>query len=280
MQIIESVQEMQAYAIHTRTQGKLIGLVATMGALHEGHLSLIDIAKDKADIVVVSIFVNPIQFGPNEDFDKYPRDLTEDAALCEARGADIVFAPRREDVFPVGFSTYINEEAVSKGLCGVSRSGHFRGVSTVVNILFNVTRPDVAVFGQKDAQQCALIYKMVKDLVLPIELVIAPTIREEDGLALSSRNRYLDAQQRKEATKIYQALRSAKALSREGAHSPERIRAQIMNRLNHQLRIRIIYIEIVDRYTMQSAKEVIQGQTIAAVAVWVDNIRLIDNIVL
>lgn len=271
---------MQAYAIHARTQGKNVGLVATMGALHEGHLSLIDIAREKSDVVVVSIFVNPTQFGPNEDFEKYPRNLEEDATLCKARGADVLFTPQREAVFSPGFSTFVQEEQVSKGLCGISRPGHFRGVCTVVNILFNVTLPDVAVFGQKDAQQCALIYKMVRDLLLPIEIVFAPTVRDEDGLALSSRNRYLDTEQRREATKIYQALQSAQALAREGAHSPERIRAKIMNQLNHQLRIRIIYVEVVDRYTMQPAKEVIRGQTLAAVAVWLDQVRLIDNIVL
>lgn len=271
---------MQAYASDAQAQGKSVGLVATMGALHEGHLSLIDIAHEKADIVVVSIFVNPTQFGPNEDFDKYPRNLEADAELCQARGATVIFAPPRDAIFPAGFSTYVIEESVSKGLCGVSRPGHFRGVCTVVNILCNIIRPDVAVFGQKDAQQCALIYKMVKDLVLPIKIVFAPTVREDSGLAMSSRNQYLDETQKREAAKIYQALQSAKSLVREGSHSPERIRAKIMNQLNHQLRIRIIYIEIVDRYTMQPVKEVIRGQTLAAVAVWIDRVRLIDNVVL
>lgn len=280
MQVIESIEEMQAYAIHARTQGKLIGLVATMGALHEGHLSLIDMAKEKTDIVVVSIFVNPTQFGPNEDFDKYPRPIDADLKACEARGADIVFMPQKKNIYPEGFSTYVTEDRIGEGMCGQSRPGHFKGVTTVVNILFNITRPDVAVFGQKDAQQCAVIKKMVKDLVLPIEVVIAPTIRESDGLAMSSRNRYLDAEQRAEATKIYQALLAAKELVAQGHHAVERIQAEVMNRLNQGRRIRIIYVSIVDVDTMQPLKEIVPGKSLVAVAIWLDAARLIDNMVI
>ncbi|MDP4693582.1 MAG: pantoate--beta-alanine ligase, partial [Opitutales bacterium] len=191
MQTIQSVNEMQSHAIGLRSSGRLIGLVPTMGCLHEGHLSLIDIAKEKADKVIVSIFVNPTQFGPNEDYDRYPRMLEEDIEKCRERGADIVFNPSLSEMYPDGYSTYVTEEAISEGLCGISRPHHFRGVTTVCLKLFNITRPDIAVFGQKDAQQCAVIRKVVNDLNIPAEVVIGPTHRDPDGLATSSRNAYL-----------------------------------------------------------------------------------------
>jgi pantoate--beta-alanine ligase len=278
MQIIPTIPEMQSLAISLRTGGKLIGLVPTMGALHEGHLRLIDAAKQKADVVIVSIFVNPAQFGPNEDFAKYPRTLETDIAACEKRGADIVFTPKSTDIYPPGYSTYVSEERLSKGLCGISRPGHFRGVCTVVNLLFNITRPDFAVFGQKDAQQVATIKKMVADLWLPIEIVVAPTLREPDGLAMSSRNQYLSEEQRSEAAKIYRALREGKRLVDEGIRSPDRVLAEITHVLAQSRRIRLIYVAMVDRDTFAPVREVVPGKCLIAVACWLNDIRLIDNL--
>jgi len=278
MQVLATINEMQAIAISLRTQGKLIGLVPTMGALHEGHLRLIDAAKQKADVVIVSIFVNPTQFGPNEDFAKYPRTLETDIAACEKRGADIVFTPKISDIYPAGYSTYVNEERISKGLCGISRPGHFRGVCTVVNLLFNITRPDFAVFGQKDAQQVAIIKKMVADLWLPVEIIVAPTLREPDGLAMSSRNQYLSEEQRQEAAKIYRALREGKRLVDEGIRSPDRVLAEITHVLSQSRRIRLIYVAMVDRESFAPVREVVPGKCLIAVAVWVNDVRLIDNL--
>jgi pantoate--beta-alanine ligase len=278
MQIITSITEMQSAAIALRTQGKLIGLVPTMGALHDGHLKLIDAAKEHADVVIVSLFVNPTQFGANEDFSKYPRTFESDAAACEQRGVDIIFAPKKDDIYPPGFSTYVTEERLSKGLCGISRPGHFRGVCTVVNILFNITRPDVAVFGQKDAQQGAIIKKMVADLWLPISVIVVPTVREPDGLAMSSRNRYLTEEQRAEARKIIAALREGKRLVDEGIRSVDRVLAEVTHLLSQSRRLRVIYVALVERVTLAPAREVVPGKCLLATAVWVNDVRLIDNL--
>ena len=278
MQVIESPQEMQSWAIRMRGKGKLLALVPTMGALHDGHLSLIDVARQRADLTVVSIFVNPTQFGANEDFGKYPRQLEADLKACEERGADIVFAPKREDVFPPDYSTYVNEEFVSKHLCGLTRPGHFRGVTTIVTILFNLCRPDVAVFGQKDAQQCAILKKMAKDLFLPVEIIAAPIVREESGLALSSRNRYLEPSRQAEAAKLQQALKAGQQLVRGGSTSVDRVKAEVTHLLTQSRQIRIIYIEIVNSETMQPVREITPGKCLLAVAVWLEETRLIDNI--
>lgn len=278
MEVIETAEEMQAWAMRQRGRGQLLGFVPTMGALHEGHLSLIDIARDRADLAIVSIFVNPTQFGPNEDFDKYPRQRQEDLEKCKKRGAAVIFAPRREEIYPPGFSTYVLEEELSKGLEGISRPVHFRGVTTVVNILFNICRPDVAVFGQKDAQQAAIIRKMVRDLHLPVDIIVGQTTREPDGLAMSSRNRYLEPHERADAAKLYAALKAGKALAEQGYSSVERIRAEVTHQLAHCRRIRIIYIEIVDKETMKPEKTVRPGRSLICAAVWLEQIRLIDNI--
>ncbi|GHC10865.1 pantoate--beta-alanine ligase [Cerasicoccus arenae] len=280
MEIISSVQEMQSQATRLRGQGRLIGFAPTMGALHEGHLSLIDIVREKSDVVIVSIFVNPTQFGPNEDFDRYPRPLEADLAACEAHGADIVFAPSRDDLLPPNFSTYVEENSCSQGLCGISRPGHFRGVSTIVAILFNVCRPDFAVFGQKDAQQAAVIKKMVTDLNFPVEIIIAPTVREPDGLAMSSRNRYLDPGQRQDAARLSQALVIGKEIVAKGNLSVDRIKAEVTHHLSQSRRIRIIYVEIVDPDSMKPERAVRPGQSLLTVAVWLEQTRLIDNMTL
>jgi pantoate--beta-alanine ligase len=280
MQIIDSVTEMQSLAISLRSKDRLIGLVPTMGALHDGHLDLLEAAKAQADIVVVSIFVNPTQFGPNEDFDAYPRDLERDIKLCEEAGADIVFVPKIEELFPKDYSTYISEEKLSVGLCGVSRPVHFRGVLTVVVKLFNIVRPDLAVFGQKDAQQAAVLRKLVLDLHFCVQILIRPTIREEDGLAMSSRNRSLHSTQRKDAAVIYQALQAAKALYDSGNRNVDRILAEVTHTLSTSRRIRVIYVSFVDSETLEPLRDLVEGRSLLAVAVWVDEVRLIDNIIL
>lgn len=278
MQTIQSVNEMQSHAIGLRSSGRLIALVPTMGCLHEGHLSLIDIAKEKADKVIVSIFVNPTQFGPNEDYDKYPRMLEEDIEKCRERGADIVFNPSLDEMYPDGYSTYITEETISDGLCGVSRPHHFRGVTTVCLKLFNITRPDIAVFGQKDGQQCAVIRKMVTDLNIPAEIVIGPTLRDPDGLAISSRNAYLSPLQRKDALSISKSLSIAQKMVEDGVRSVDRVVAEITHTLSLSRKVRVIYVQIVDRDTMKPASRNIDvGKQIITVAVWVDETRLIDN---
>lgn len=220
MQVIHSIFDMQSQAMNLESKGRLIGLVPTMGALLRGHVSLIETAR-KQDTLVVSIFVNLTQFGPNEDFSRYPRTLEADLQACEKAGADIVFAPAAEEVYPKGYSTYVNEEFISKPLCGNARPGHFRGVTTVVAKLFNIVRPDLAFFGQKDAQQVAVIKKMVNDLHFCVDIVVCPTVREADGLAMSSRNRFLSTIQRQEALALASAVqRQEDGRVRHAQHRP------------------------------------------------------------
>ncbi|TAG33034.1 MAG: pantoate--beta-alanine ligase [Verrucomicrobia bacterium] len=280
MQIIRSVQEMQALAYELRSKGQIIGLVPTMGALHEGHLTLVRLAAERADAVVVTIFVNPTQFAPSEDFNKYPREPEADAAKCEAAGADYIFMPANEEIYPKGYSTYITEERVAKPLEGVSRPSHFRGVTTVVAKLFNICRPDLAVFGQKDAQQVAVIKKMVTDLNFSVDIVVGPTLRELDGLAMSSRNRYLTPTQRNEALAISQALFKARDMVATGERRGDRLVAEATHILSQQRRIRVIYVSLVDRDSMEPVREVVSGQSVMTIAVWMEETRLIDNIVL
>lgn len=280
MQKITSVFEMQTLAEDLRSKDQIIGLVPTMGALHEGHLSLVRLAAERADTVVVSIFVNPTQFGPSEDYSRYPRDLEGDIAKCEAAGADVVFTPSVEELYPKGYSTYITEEYIAKPLEGLSRPTHFRGVTTIVAKLFNIVRPDLAVFGQKDAQQVAVIKKMVNDLHFMVDIVTAPTLRDPDGLALSSRNRYLTNTQRQEALAISGALRKVKEMVASGERRSDRLIAEATHFLGEHRRIRVIYAAIVDRCTMEPVREVLPGKALLAIAAWVDEVRLIDNEVL
>ncbi len=280
MQVIHSIFDMQSLAMNLESKGQLIGLVPTMGALHVGHVSLIEAARKQCDTVVVSVFVNPTQFGPSEDFSRYPRTLEADIQACEKAGADVVFAPSVEEIYPKGYSTYVNEELISKGLCGHSRPGHFRGVTTVVAKLFNIVRPDVAFFGQKDAQQVAVIKKMVNDLHFCVDIVVCPTVREADGMAMSSRNRYLSTIQRQDSLALSQALFNARKMVESGVRSPDRVIAETTHRLGEHRRIRLIYAQIVDRCTMEPMREILPGKSLLAVAVWVDEVRLIDNILL
>jgi pantoate--beta-alanine ligase len=280
MLTIATIPEMQTRVGSLRAQGRRVALVPTMGALHEGHLGLIKLAAGRAEAVVVSIFVNPAQFGPNEDFARYPRELDADLQKCEAAGAHAVFTPAAEDIYPKGFSTFITEEAVAKPLEGVSRPVHFRGVTTVVAKLFNIVRPDLAVFGQKDAQQVAVIKKMTADLLLGVEIVVAPTLRDADGLALSSRNRYLTAAQRADALSLSAALRRAKEMVAAGERRVDRLVAEATHLLAQHRRVRVIYAAVVDRDTMEPVREAVPGRSLLALAAWVDEVRLIDNEIL
>ena len=280
MKIIKTIKQVRQIIALQKKQGKRIGFVPTMGALHEGHLSLIRMAKKHSDFVVVSIFVNPTQFGPKEDYKKYPRNLKKDAALCQTAGADLIFSPSPEEIYPKGFSTYIDVEGLTQGLCGVSRPGHFRGVATVVAKLFNIVQPDAAVFGQKDAQQLAVIRRMTADLDLPGKIIGAPIVREGDGLAMSSRNAYLTLEERAEAPTLYRALLKAKALADSGQRTAGRIKGEIKKILYRDAPLaEIDYIEIVDNETLKPVKQ-IKKNTLIALAVKLPNARLIDNLVI
>ncbi len=223
MEVTGKIATVRKPVEQARRDGKRIGLVPTMGALHAGHMSLIDAAVAKCDYVVVSIFVNPTQFGPNEDLDEYPRDLEADSRLCAEAGVELIFAPDVSEMYPSRNMTWVNVAELTTGLCGRNRPGHFRGVTTVCNKLFNIVRPDIAFFGQKDAQQAVVIKRMVADTNLPLEIEICPTVREKDGLAMSSRNKYLDAQQRKDALLLYEALTRARQVVQQGTRDSRQI---------------------------------------------------------
>ncbi len=278
MQVIRSIEDMRTATAAWRAGKKRLGCVPTMGALHQGHLSLVDIARANADVTVVTLFVNPAQFGPNEDFAKYPRDSEGDLEMCRRRGVDAVFLPAPEDIYPGGYSTYVTEEAVSEGLEGKARPGHFRGVCTVVLVLFNIVQPDVAVFGEKDAQQLSVLRKMVADLRLDIDILPGPTVREPDGLAMSSRNRFLNPHQRKEAALIHEAMQAGKRLVDSGTVQVERVQAEIHHVLGRSNRLRINYVSIVDPITFRPLKRIEPGQSLICVAAWLEQVRLIDNL--
>ena len=278
MEVINSIQEIQQLALRFEKEGKKIGFVPTMGYLHDGHLSLINLIRVRSDILIVSIFVNPTQFGVGEDLDKYPRDMERDLTLCRERKVDYIFAPQTDEIYPEGASTYVSEEGVSQGLCGEARPTHFKGVTTICAKLFNLVRPAYVALGQKDAQQVVVLKRMIRDLHFPIELVIGPTLREPDGLAMSSRNSYLNDRQREDALLIYQALQAGKQLVDEkGIRNVDRVKAELMTTLRSGSFIRINYAEVVDREDMLPEKEIELGRSMLVIAVWVDNIRLIDN---
>ncbi|MFA5388269.1 MAG: pantoate--beta-alanine ligase [Candidatus Omnitrophota bacterium] len=259
--------------------GKKIGLVPTMGALHEGHASLIRQAAKDTDFVIVSIFVNPAQFGPKEDFKRYPRDLKKDIALCEKEGADIIFAPEAKDMYPAGYVTYVNVEKITDTLCGAYRPGHFKGVATVVAKLFNITMPDLAYFGQKDAQQAIVIKRMVHDLNMAVKIKVMPIVREKDGLAMSSRNVYLNHEERVQALSIYRSLKLAEALFDNGERNAGKIIAEIRRAIGGAKEAKIDYVKIVDMKELKDMKN-ITSEALAAIAVWIGKTRLIDNLVL
>ncbi|MCX5703329.1 MAG: pantoate--beta-alanine ligase [Candidatus Omnitrophica bacterium] len=279
MKTIRSIKEMVRVSREMRLQGKTIGFVPTMGALHQGHLSLIRKARQETAIVVVSIFVNPTQFQPKEDFKKYPRNLKRDSSLCKREGVDIIFSPKAKAIYPADYRTYVFVQGLSAVLCGKSRPGHFKGVATVVTKLFNIVCPDTTYFGQKDLQQVIIIKRMADDLNMPVKIKVMPTIREKDGLALSSRNVSLNEEERKDATVLYEALQKAKDLIRNGDTDTQSIIGRMRRIINERGITKIDYISIVDLDNLQPLKKITNNSFIA-LAAWVGKTRLIDNIVI
>lgn len=280
MIIVTEVRAMKEIAAELKAEGKSLGLVPTMGYLHEGHESLIKKAVSENDVSIVSIFVNPLQFGPKEDLKAYPKDFEKDKAVCEQAGASYIFKPEAGDMYPEDFYTSIDMDVLTEGLCGRSRPKHFKGVLTVVNKLFNISRADRAYFGKKDIQQLQIVKKMVEDLNMNIEIIGCETVREEDGLAKSSRNVYLSSEERQYGSLIKESLDMAKnAILSEGIRDSKKIKDLIEKHLENIPQGKIDYIEIVDEKNLKD-KEVIQGKIIVAIAVFIGNTRLIDNITL
>ncbi len=279
MEIAKTIQSVRSLVKAARSKSKKIGLVPTMGALHIGHISLIEAAVKQCDFVVVSIFVNPTQFGPGEDFEKYPRPLDADLKICRKTGVDVVFVPTQEQMYPAENLTWVNVEKLTELLCGQSRPIHFRGVTTVCAKLFNIVAPDVAFFGRKDAQQAIVVRRMAADLNMPLEIVICPTVREPNGLAVSSRNKYLTEEQKKDATLIYKSLQKCREMIDDGTTDSETIIAEMRKILSQAPSIEIEYISIVDAETLHNLDK-IAGKALAAVAVQIGPARLIDNILM
>lgn len=277
--VIESVSEMREFVKQVKLQNKRVGFVPTMGALHEGHLTLMREAQSVSDIVVASIFVNPTQFGPNEDYDAYPRTWQEDITACQRAGVDVVFRPRVADMYPDGWGTWISVEQVTEKLCGQTRPGHFRGVATVVTKLFNIVQPDKAFFGQKDAQQVVVLMKMVRDLNMNVEIVMVPIVRDEDGLAKSSRNTYLTADQRTAALILSRSLAFAQQLVRQGQSDVDFIRNEVQGKIGAEPLANVEYVQIYSFPELQEVRTV-SGKLLLAVAVKFGATRLIDNIIL
>jgi pantoate--beta-alanine ligase len=281
MEIINRRQRMSSVARKIRReQDRTIGLVPTMGALHEGHLSLVREARRMCDVVVVSVFVNPTQFGPSEDFEHYPRNLTKDTALLTDYNVDYIFAPSAEEMYPKDFSTYVNVSGLSKPLEGETRPGHFRGVATVVAILLNTVRPDFAFFGQKDAQQAVIIKRMVRDLAFDTEIVVLPTVREDSGLAISSRNLYLNAEEQESASVIHRGLTKAKEVFKKGERHAAKLEEIVRTTIESEPRVRVDYVSVVDAETLEKLDKLDDRQMLIAVAAYVGKTRLIDNTML
>ena len=279
MKVIKSITEMQRTAEELRGSGHRIALVPTMGFLHEGHLSLFRLAHEKADRVVVSIFVNPTQFGPHEDFDRYPRNFERDQQLCRQENTDIIFFPTPEEMYNQSYRTFVSTENLAEKLCGRSRPDHFRGVTTVVSKLFNIVKPHVSVFGQKDAQQALILRRMVIDLNFDIQLIIAPIVREKDGLAISSRNKYLTESERAQAIVLNQALNHGNNLIRQNVRAAKTIYNEMKDIIDRANLVRLDYLEIVDYETLQPVTTVGNG-TLIAVAAFLGKTRLIDNVLI
>jgi pantoate--beta-alanine ligase len=282
MKVVHTIQEVREYVREQRRAGRTIGFVPTMGYLHEGHLSLIRAAKEHCDVAVMSIFVNPLQFGPNEDYERYPRDLERDARLGEKAGVDLIFAPDVDEMYPAGNGkslTFVEVEQVTEGLCGASRPGHFRGVATVVTKLFNIVQPDKAFFGLKDAQQVAVLQQMVYDLNLPVEIVPCPTVREVDGLAMSSRNIYLSEEERRQALVLSRSLRLAEEMVANGERDVQTIVRAVRDLISEQPLADIDYVELV-RFRGLTPIVKIEEPALLALAVRFGKTRLIDNTIL
>jgi pantoate--beta-alanine ligase len=277
MQKIDKINDMRAAAEALRSAGRRVALLPTAGALHAGHASLIRLARETGAAVVVSAFVNPLQFGPSEDLVKYPRTASSDILLAEKENADVLFAPTVEEMYPRGYSTHLQEEVISKHLCGIARPALFRGMLTCWLKLFNVVRPDTVVMGEKDPQQVAVVRKATADLLLPIEILTGPAVRDPDGLVVSARNSYLTPTQREESLAVYASLRKAKEMVDSGVKSADRLVAEVTHLIAAKRRLRVIYISVVDRNTMEQLREVAPGQCLMAISYWVDEVRLTDN---
>lgn len=279
MEIVRRTHIMQQIAINLKKKGNKIGFVPTMGALHFGHLSLVRRANQISHNTIVSIFVNPLQFGANEDFDKYPRDLTKDAEALKELNVDYIFAPEINGIYPEGFSTEIINSTLGNILCGKSRPGHFKGVLTIVAKLFNIIQPDFAIFGQKDYQQLILIKRMVQDLNFPVEIVSCPIVRESDGLAMSSRNSYLSPEERKAATILYKSLQLAEEMVENGETNLELIKKEVSKMISSQPLAKIDYVETVHPHTLEAVSS-LKGEAVLLLAVYIGQTRLIDNVIL
>lgn len=277
MDVAETIDHVRQCVDQRRAAGQTVGLVPTMGALHAGHIALIEAAVARCDYVVVSIFVNPTQFGPSEDFETYPRPLEKDLDICRTHGVHAVFAPSPAEMYPREALTWVTVEKLTAPLCGRSRPGHFRGVTTVCAKLFNIVGPDMAFFGQKDAQQAVVIQRMVADLNMPLEIVVCPTVREPNGLAISSRNQYLSPQQRQDATVIYQSLRKCQETVKAGTRNADEIRTQMQAILGRVPALQVEYIGLVDADSLEEVDPA-AGRVLVAVAARLGSTRLIDNI--
>lgn len=279
MKIIETIVEMVAFVRQAKEERKSIALVPTMGSLHEGHLTLLRHARQACDIVVVSIFVNPTQFGPNEDFDKYPRDLAGDSQAAQGVGVQVLFHPKSQEMYPAGYASFIEVEGITQVLCGLSRPGHFRGVATVVTKLLHIVQPDKVFFGQKDAQQVMVLQRMVADFNMNVILEVVPIVREEDGLAMSSRNAFLSVAERQAALSLSRSLQIAQQLVAEGEHNIARIRSRVMSEIQVE---KVTEIEYVELYSYPLLEEItkLKGKVLLALAVRIGKTRLIDNTIL
>lgn len=279
MRIITKAKEMHDAVREEKSRGKSIGFVPTMGFLHEGHLSLVRESVRQADVTVVSIYVNPAQFGPKEDFREYPRDIKRDTEILEAEGVDYIFSPDNEEIYPEGYKTYVEVHELQDTLCGRSRPGHFRGVCTIVLKLFNIIEPDFAYFGQKDAQQAIILKRMIQDLNLEVEIEVLPIVREEDGLALSSRNTYLDQEERKAARVLSKSLEEAREMVKNGEQDSGKIISRMKEMITQEPRAKIDYVEIVDMENLNPVAK-IENKALAALAVFIGKVKLIDNTIL
>jgi len=281
MQIIEDPKAIQEKAAKLRSGGKTIALVSTSGALNAGHLALIEKARQKADVVVVCTFVNPREFGPNEDYQRYPRNASGDAEFCEKNKVDILFRPTAEDIYPDDFSISVSEDRLSASLCGVSRPHYFRGVCTLHAILFVLVQPHYLVAGRRDAQKCAVLKALIREMHFPVETLVVDTVREPDGLAYSARNAYLNEFQRRDAATLHKALLEGKKLVDTGTTNVDRILAEVTHHISLVRRLRVIYVSAVNPETMEPVRSQISpGKTLVMASVWCDEVRLIDNILL
>lgn len=278
IRVVRKIHEIYLLSSKAKREGRTVGFVPTMGYLHEGHLSLIKGARKENDLVVASIFVNPIQFGPHEDYKTYPRDFKRDEKLAKDSGADVIFYPAVKEIYPDEYSTYVEVEGLNNVLCGTSRPGHFKGVTTVVAKLFNIVQPDIAYFGQKDAQQAIIIKRMVSDLNIPVKIRVMPIIREKDGLAMSSRNVYLSEEERRDARVLFSSLQIACGMIKSGEVVSSRIISAIKGMIQEKKTARIDYVSLVDPLSLKNVKK-ISGTVLLALAVWVGKTRLIDNII-